>query len=221
MRAGVLLAVGFLLGMRHATDADHLVALSTLAGRVRNLRGALLLGTTWGVGHTAAILLAGGAIVLFDLTIPPHVGLGLEMAVAAMLILLGLLNLTRRPHPTGGREPGQPRLPNGGWRPLAIGVVHGLAGSGALALLVLATLPSPLWAVIYLAVFCGGTILGMSVLTAVMAVPLAAVARRSDRVQRLTARLSGGLSLALGLVLAYRLGVVDGLFSGAPHWAPR
>jgi len=220
MRVGALLVVGFLLGMRHATDADHLVALSTLAGRVRNLRGALLLGTTWGIGHTAAILLAGGAIVLCDLTVPPHVGLGLEMAVAAMLIGLGVFNLAGRRRAPAPAEGNRARLSRAGWRPLAIGMVHGLAGSGALALLVMATLPGPLWAVIYLAVFCGGTILGMTVLTAALAVPLAAAARRSARVERLTARLSGALSLAMGLALAYRLGVIDGLFSRAPHWVP-
>jgi high-affinity nickel-transport protein len=220
MRAGALLAVGFLLGMRHATDADHLVAVSTVAARVRGVRGALGLGALWGIGHMATILIAGGAIVLFDLTVPPHVGLSLEMGVAAMLIVLGSLNLAGRRAPNARPEAGGEQRPRSRWRPLAIGMIHGLAGSAALALLVLATLPGPLWAAVYLAVFCAGTILGMMVLTAAMVVPLAAATRRFAQLERLINRLSGGLSLALGLVLAYQVGVVDGLFSRAPHWTP-
>jgi high-affinity nickel-transport protein len=214
------LAFGFVMGIRHATDPDHVVAVTTIACRQRGLRGALALGALWGVGHTLTILIVGGAIILFDEVIPPRLGLCLEMAVAGMLILLGALNLRR-----GGRPsryvPDVRAPPSQAWRPLAIGVVHGMAGSAAVALLVLATIRETIWAITYLAIFGAGTVLGMMLMTTVMTMPLAAASRRFGSVERVAARLTGALSLAFGLALAYRLGVVDGLFTGAPHWTPQ
>src|SRR5579872_2398307 len=107
------LLLGFFLGMRHATDADHVVAVSTIVSRERTVRNAALIGIFWGIGHTLTLLLVGGAIVLFGLVIPPRLGLSLELSVALMLILLGLLNLksftrwirqTARADVTHGRE---------------------------------------------------------------------------------------------------------------------
>ncbi len=217
-----LLAIGFLLGMRHATDADHVVAVTTIVCRQRGLRGAMAVGALWGLGHTVTMLAVGGAIILYDVVIPPRLGLCLEMAVAGMLILLGVVNL----RPMGRRDRGpadeqMARTRTTRWRPLAIGLVHGLAGSAAVALLVLATIRQAMWAIIYLALFGVGTVLGMIFLTTMMTMPLAAAARRFGALEPVAAKLTGALSLAFGLVLAYRLGVVDGLFTGAPHWTPQ
>ena len=85
--------LGFSLGMRHATDPDHVVAVATIVSRERSLRGAALLGSLWGVGHTLTIVLVGSAIILFGVVIPPRVGLGMELSVALMLVLLGGFNL--------------------------------------------------------------------------------------------------------------------------------
>lgn len=222
MSRTALLALGFFLGMRHATDADHVVAVTTIACRQRGLRGAAAIGALWGLGHTVTILLVGGAIILFDVEIPPWLGLCLEMAVAGMLILLGALNLRREVRPVKDGAYVHARDPRStAWRPLVIGVVHGLAGSAAVALLVLATIREPVWAITYLAIFGGGTVLGMMLMTTMMTMPLAAASRRIGSFERLIARLTGALSLAFGLALAYRLGVVDGLFTGAPHWSPQ
>lgn len=212
-----LLTVSLLLGMRHATDADHVVAVTTIVCRQRGLRGVVAIGALWGLGHTVTILIVGGAIILFGVVVPPRLGLCLEMAVAGMLILLGALNLR------GGARPArdlahvhastsQPV----GWRPLAIGVVHGLAGSAAVALLVLTTIREPVWAIIYLAIFGVGTVLGMMLMTTLMTMPLAAASRRFGSLERVATKLTGALSVAFGLALAYRLGFVDGLFTGAP-----
>ncbi len=215
-----LLALGFVLGMRHATDADHVVAVTTLIGRQRGLRGATALGALWGLGHTATILVVGGAIVLFDVVIPPRLGLFLEISVAGMLIVLGAVNLRRGWRRC--RDAPDPHAPlRLRWRPVAIGVVHGLAGSAAVALLVVATIRDPFWAMTYLAMFGVGTLLGMMLMTTAMTLPLAAASRRFGALERLTARLTGALSLAFGLALAYRLGFVDGLFTGTPVWTPR
>lgn len=221
-----LLALGFFLGMRHATDADHVVAVTTIVCRERAARSAMAIGALWGVGHTVTILIVGGAIILFGAVIPPRLGLTLEMAVAVMLILLGMLNLLGpgrasdavphiQSHSMGADTHRRHHL-----RPLVIGVVHGLAGSAAVALLVLATIHRPLWAIVYLGIFGAGTVLGMMLLTTAMMMPLAAASRRFGVIERVTARVTGALSLAFGLFLFYRLGIVDGLFTHAPRWTP-
>src|ERR1700723_876076 len=89
-----VIGVGFLLGVRHATDPDHVIAVSTIVSRQRSVRQAGLIGVLWGVGHTITIFLVGVAIILFNLAIPTRIGLAMELAVGLMLILLGVLNLT-------------------------------------------------------------------------------------------------------------------------------
>jgi len=218
MSPAALLGLSVLLGMRHATDADHVIAVTTIVSRQLGLRRAAAVGALWGLGHTATILVVGGAIVLLGVVISPQLGLWLEMGVAGMLILLGALNLRGG----GAPEHDLTQVPASksqeiGWRPLAVGVVHGLAGSAAVALLVLSTFREPVWAILYLAIFGLGTVLGMMLVTSAMTMPLAAATRRFTSLERVTAKLTGALSLAFGLALAYRLGVVDGLFTAAPR----
>ncbi|HEV8310746.1 MAG TPA: high-affinity nickel-transport family protein [Methylomirabilota bacterium] len=241
--------LGFFLGMRHATDPDHVIAVGTIVSRQRTIRGAVLVGLLWGVGHGLTILVVGSAIVLFGLVIPPRLGLGMELGVAFVLIGLGLWTLRdvfrstgpvaapdlhSHPHGHGvyvhehphGHGPGAhghlegQTLPT--WldrtlgraglarilRPVLIGLVHGLAGSAAVALLVLATIRHPLWAVAYLLVFGLGTIAGMMLITTLVAVPFAYSARRLGRANRGLAIASGVLSLAFGGFLAYQLAFV-------------
>jgi high-affinity nickel-transport protein len=205
-----LILLGFFLGMRHATDPDHVIAVTTIVSRHRTMRGASVIGLAWGLGHTATILGVGGAIVLLGWVIPPRVELGLELGVAAMLVLLGVANLRRAPAQPDDTQPAAALLT----RPLAIGVVHGLAGSAAATLLVLTVIQEPAWALAYLALFGAGTIAGMMLITVLVAVPFAATGGREHRAHprlRLGASL---LSIGFGLFLAYRVGVVDGLFLG-------
>jgi high-affinity nickel-transport protein len=216
-----LLLLGFVLGMRHATDADHVVAVTTIVSRDRSLRGAAVIGSLWGLGHTATVFVVGSAIILFDLVIPPRVGLGFELAVGAMLVLLGVVTFrggTRRAHAAHGRAVGDRAF----WplRPLTVGIVHGLAGSAAVALLVLGTIRQPGWAVAYLGVFGAGTIAGMVLITTALALPLRAAAERSARRERWLAIAAGALSVALGVLVVYRVGFVDGLFLREVHWTP-
>lgn len=228
-----ILALGFFLGMRHATDSDHVIAVTTIVSRERSPRSALWIGALWGLGHSATILLVGGAIVLFGWVIPPRVGLSMEMSVAVMLIVLGVLNLSAalsrikqvaHEHRHGAREsePGSPShgRVRGPLRPVVIGVVHGLAGSAAVALLVLATIQSASMALLYLGVFGAGTVAGMMLLTALMALPIKALSRRYGNQELLLARATGVLSIAFGLFLAYQIGFADGLFVGTPKWDP-
>lgn len=227
--------LGFFLGVRHATDADHVVAITTIVCREPTPRNAMKVGVFWGIGHTLTILAVGGAIIMFGLVVPPGAALMMELAVAAMLIALGGLNVisairrrSRSTHPHGHAHASHAcdgddtsalpvvasvRLAHGRrfmrttLRPLAIGVVHGLAGSAAIALLVLTTIRDTLRAMLYLLVFGGGTVLGMMLLTTAMTVPIGFASRRIGSLDRIMAAVTGAVSLAFGLFLVYQHGL--------------
>jgi high-affinity nickel-transport protein len=207
-----ILFLGVILGMRHATDADHVVAVTTIVTRQRSVADAMRIGALWGVGHTLTILLVGGAIIVLGVVIPPRLGLAMEFAVAVMLVGLGTYNLLGR----GGAA-----APPSAARPMLVGVVHGLAGSAAIALLVLTTIPEPRWALGYLLLFGLGTIGGMLGVTGAVAAPMALTVRRCDKLNRSLQLVSGTLSVALGLALAAQLALVDGLFAATPTWVPQ
>ena len=200
------------LGMRHATDADHVVAVTTIVSRERSLMRAGGIGALWGLGHTLTLFAVGGAIIGLRLTLTPRVGLALEFAVALMLVALGLLNLfdVRLRHH---------RLADA--RPLLVGAVHGLAGSAAAVLLVLPLIGDVRWAVLYLLVFGLGTMVGMALVTLALAAPAAMAATRMQRFGRTVRLASGTLSIAFGLWLACGIVVDDGLFGPAPQWTPK
>ncbi|MCC7000616.1 MAG: HupE/UreJ family protein [Gemmatimonadaceae bacterium] len=204
--------LGALLGLRHATDADHVVAVTAIVARERSLKRAAWVGALWGIGHTLTLVLVGGAIVAFRLVIPPRVGLGLEFGVALMLILLGFNNLRRHSH-DAPQESGRAR-------PLLVGLVHGLAGSAAVALLVLATIRGTLEALAYLFVFGLGTIAGMVAVTVILAAPALYAGHKVARFQTGIRVAAGALSIAFGLLLARELIVEGGLFSAVPTWDP-
>jgi hypothetical protein len=208
-----LMALGFLLGMRHATDPDHVIAVTTIVDRQKSASGAATIGAAWGLGHTLTILVVGGGIILFGWVIPPSIGLSMEFSVGLMLIVLGIMNLTGVM-----RRMADSRLMR--VRPLVVGVVHGLAGSAAVALLILTTIRNPEWALWYLLVFGLGTIVGMMLMTAVIVVPFTRTSHHFARVGGGLRIASGVVSIAFGLFIAYRVGVVDGLFAGSPAWTP-
>src|SRR3954467_6934657 len=184
---------GSLLGMRHALEPDHLAAVSTLVTRERNSAKAALLGVCWGLGHTAGLVVVGAALVFLRAELPERVANLFELAVAIMLIVLGsrtVLQTFRQqqpshPHQHGfavHRHSGLPaHVHIGAWtlarRPLLIGAIHGLAGSGALTALVLTTLPSTAARLTYMIVFGLGSTLGMAALSGLLGWPLARAGR--------------------------------------------
>ena len=194
-----------LLGMRHATDADHIVAVTTIVNREHGARRSSRIGVLWGLGHTLTIVVAGSAIILFKFAFSARVGLSMEFCVAIMLMVLGLLNLTNR----GAAKGGLPQL-----RPFVVGIVHGMAGSAAATLLILPFIDDVRWAVLYLAVFGFGTIVGMTMVTVAIAAPAAYAGNRLAGLQRGMRLASGVVSLAFGAYLGYKIGFVDGLFIG-------
>ena len=260
-----IIALGFFLGMRHATDPDHVIAVTTIVSRQRNVRYAALIGLLWGLGHTITIFIVGSAIILFGLVIPPRIGLTMELSVGLMLILLGILSLSgitrwitesftplrsgqdthshghgdyshshEQGHMTGKHGYSEDATPVS-WmdrtlgsmdfyqvlRPLVVGVVHGLAGSAAIALLVLTTIRVPGWAVLYLLVFGIGTVGGMMLITAAIAVPFTFSENRFARLHRGLGLASGLVSLIFGLFIVYQMGFANGLFAQTPKWVPR
>jgi high-affinity nickel-transport protein len=255
--------LGFFLGMRHATDPDHVIAVTTIAARQKTASGATAIGAAWGLGHTLTILVVGGGIILFGWVIPPRLGLSMEFSVGVTLILLGIMNLTGvmrwlvgcplgrgavhqhvHPHSHGDyvhthahshdpeAHPHKPERTPLSWldrrfgridlyqfvRPLVVGVVHGLAGSAAVALLVLTTIPNPRWALWYLLVFGLGTILGMMLMTTAIVLPFSQTNARFSSLGGGLRIASGVISLGFGLLIAYHTGFASGLFTGNPSW---
>jgi high-affinity nickel-transport protein len=227
-----IIIFGFFLGMRHATDADHVVAVTTFVSRERSVRAAASIGMIWGLGHSLTVAFVGGAITFFGLVISPRLGMSLEFCVALMLIILGLINLKAIVHWARGNavnsdpvRESDTEIALRGWldgrlgrlgprqimRPFIVGIVHGLAGSASLALLVLPLIQKPAWAAAYLIIFGVGTIAGMTVITAAIAWPCASLATRSSSLGRKLAAASGMLSLGFGLFLVYDIGFVHHL----------
>jgi ABC-type nickel/cobalt efflux system permease component RcnA len=262
-----ILAVGFFLGMRHATDPDHVIAVTTIVSNQRNRMRAALIGAFWGVGHTVTIFVVGAGIILFDLVIPVRVGLSMELCVAVMLIVLGLMNVAGflrsmpagsihdhdeekvihshphshgdyiHSHPHAHQPEAHPHPPDQtplAWldrafgriglyqylRPFVVGVVHGLAGSAAVALLVLTTIRNFHWAIVYLLVFGVGTIAGMMLITMSIASAFSMVGKGRQKFSHRLALASGLLSLIFGLLVAYQILFVNGLFTTHARWTP-
>lgn len=197
-----------LLGMRHATDADHIVAVTTIASRERSVWKAGGIGALWGVGHTLTIFLVGGTIILFKVAFSARLGLSMELTVAIMLVVLGLLNLFNVQTKPSALST---------MRPLFVGIVHGLAGSAAATLLILPLIDDPRWAVLYLVVFGFGTIVGMASITLAIAAPSVLASARVGNMQHSLRVVSGAVSLLFGVYLAHKIGFTDGLFLGNPR----
>lgn len=238
--------LGFVLGMQHATDPDHLVALATILTRERRFSDGARLGLLWGVGHAAMLMAAGGLLVALGARLGPGTSAGLELLVAAMIVGLGALRLRdalhglgvggpghllakhehdgraafhSHAHAHGGQHHAHPHVHpsrrllavlegarrRAAGRAVLIGVVHGLAGTAAVSLLVLTTMPSALAGFVYLAVFGLGTIVGMLSLTAVLAWPVSMAYR--FRLAHRALALGSGLG-AIGFGVVYALNAV-------------
>ena len=262
-----IIAVGFFLWMRHATDPDHVIAVTTIVSRQRNLFKAALTGVFWGIGHTLTIFAVGSLIILFDVVIPARIGLSMEFSVGLMLIVLGAMNIVSFLRSTrtiaAVREDAERVIHSHAhahgevvhnhahehateihvhshgdsltWldrmfgkigfyrqvRPLVIGIVHGLAGSAAVALLILTTIRNPRWAMVYLLVFGAGTVGGMMLITMSIASAFRFFEKKNEQFSHWLGLASGLVSLGFGLFLAYQIGFGNGLFSGHPQWTPR
>lgn len=229
------LALGLALGIKHALDADHVVAVSTIVSHYRNPLRAALVGAFWGIGHTTTLLLVGIAVIGFKLVIPDQLALSMEFLVGVVLFALGVQILWqyfpkkkhththdhgRQIHKHGhihtrkeGGEEIQHHTPRQ-HRSLFLGMIHGLAGSAALMLLVLTSIQTPVEGVIYILVFGVGSILGMMVISTLIGLPFALSAERFAFLNHTIKFMAGALSATLGIFLMVDIGFAKGLFFG-------
>ena len=233
-----VLAVGLVFGLKHATEVDHVVAVSTIVSQQRNVWRSTLVGAMWGAGHTASLLITGAVVLSLRIAIPERVSNWLEFGVALMIIGLGAIALWRsllkrndvhvhehshdgvshvhihfhdsetRHHAAG---PHNHAVSAVGFKPILIGAVHGLAGSGALTLLVLTQIDSALVGFFYLAIFGLGSIVGMMLMSGLIGLPFALTARNIGQVHRHLQTTAAALSIAFGLWYAYVTGFASGL----------
>ncbi len=233
------LGLGFLLGLKHATEADHLVAVTTIVSEQKSIWRSALVGGLWGVGHTASLLAAGVLVIILGVAIPESLAAVLEFAVALMIVFLGsrVLYLTLRKrtnvhvhsHMHGGRQhshfhfhnhsdahaadhherslaPDHHRAGLSGWRPILVGMIHGLAGSAVLTLLVLTEIVrngSRAMGMAYLLVFGIGSIGGMLMMSTLISLPLVLTTRRFQRIETPMRLLVSISSIAFGLYYAW------------------
>ncbi|MCA1634748.1 MAG: sulfite exporter TauE/SafE family protein [Acidobacteria bacterium] len=241
--AFALLGLGLVFGLKHATEVDHVVAVSTIVSEHRSIWRAAIVGGLWGAGHTASLVVVGVFVLTLRIAIPERVAGWLEFGVALMIIALGASALGRalrgmadvhlHRHRHGGVEHAHVHFHEHGTeqageltgetaghthavtriglKPVLVGAMHGLAGSAALTLLVLAQIDSVVLGLLYLAVFGAGSILGMMLMSGLVGLPFALGARRVGRVSYGLQVAIGALSFVFGLWYAYRTGVTNGL----------
>ncbi|MBO8164113.1 MAG: sulfite exporter TauE/SafE family protein [Brevibacillus sp.] len=224
-----ILLLGFWLGIKHAIEPDHVIAVSTIASRSRNLWRSSLAGVYWGIGHTATLFIVGIILILMKSSIPDKWAMSLEFTVGVMLVGLGLSNaLLLHRH---GQQPETRRMIESRrgaplsfstfkehqhddlsyWKSAGIGLVHGLAGSAALVLLTMELVPSVWAGALYILCFGAGTVLGMLLFTTVLGIPFVLTVNRT-RLNTVLTQLTGVISIVFGLYYMYNLGVTEGLF---------
>lgn len=241
LSAFALLGLGLVFGLKHATEADHIVAVSTIVSEQRSLLRSALVGALWGVGHTASLIFVGIIVLALRVAVPESIAHWLEFGVALMIIGLGtsalLRALSRRRadvhlhqhkhdgvshvhihfHEHGTEHTGavaahSHAVSKIGFKPLLVGAMHGLAGSAALTLLVLTQINSTALGLLYLAVFGIGSIVGMLLMSGLIGLPFAFSARRFNGVHYGLQTVAGALSIVFGLWYAYQTGIASGLW---------
>lgn len=223
---GWILSLGFLLGLRHATEADHLAAVSTIVADCKSLFGAAFVGGLWGLGHTISLVVAGIFVLILNFQISEQIEKILESGVGVMLVLLGL-NVLRKivqggrlhfhahnhgqithahPHIHERGEKTEPDSHHGltfSPRAVIIGMIHGLAGSAALMLLVIPTIESKATGLLYIIIFGFGSIVGMMLMSFLVGLPFRWTAAKFNNFNLVLQCVAGLLSVGIGLKVVY------------------
>ncbi len=226
------LALGLLLGVEHAFDADHVMAVSTMVSQHRSLPRTSLVGIIWGLGHTTTLFLVGLVVILFKVTIPDRLALSMELAVGLVLVTLGgsvvkgyvagrvhahthrhgdTVHVHFHSHAASQEHDHAHPLPDHR-RTLIVGMIHGLAGSAALMLLVLATIRTPALGLLYILIFGLGSILGMLGISTLLGLPFVLTIDRSTGIHRTLRLAVGSASIAYGVWIMTHVAMGQGLF---------
>ncbi len=227
-----LLGLGLLFGLKHATEVDHVLAVSTIASQQRNVLRSALVGALWGAGHTASLLIVGVIVLCLRIAIPESVSRWLELGVALMIIGLGTAALWRALrnrsdvhvhehshegvshvhihfHESETRHKAERKHSHAvsavGIKPVLIGMMHGLAGSGALTLLVLTQISSIWMGFLYLVVFGLGSIVGMLLMSGLIGLPFALTSRSLSSLHHRMQMAAAVVSIVFGFWYAYRI----------------
>lgn len=210
-----ILLLGFLLGIKHAIEPDHIIAVSTIASESKNLKRSIFAGVYWGIGHTATLFIVGMFLIVAKNTITDTVALSLEFIVGIMLVSLGLNSILafmkhRHHHPHSHDIPAKKRKSRTHFKSFFIGLIHGLAGSAAMVLLTMSTVSTAWQGAIYILIFGCGTVVGMLSFSTVIGIPF--VITSGKQLNSYLNNLAGIISILFGIYYMYNLGVNEGLF---------
>lgn len=222
-----ILGIGFILGIKHAIEPDHVIAVSTIASQTKKLWRSSLAGVFWGLGHTATLFIIGVIIIIMKGEIPEKWAMSLEFLVGIMLVYLGITtirsfkNLHTQKHEHDGEvhkhlhvssnDHQHPQKNVSYFKSMFIGFVHGLAGSGAMVLLTMSTVNSALEGAVYILIFGAGTVIGMLFFTTLIGIPFVLSSKKLT-LNKLLTQVTGGISTAFGIYYMYNLGISEGLF---------
>jgi len=230
----LILTLGFVIGIQHATEADHVAAVATLVGKNKRLRNASLLGVFWGAGHTATLVAAGTVVMLFAVSIPSKLANILELGVGIMLVTLGLSVVRKiwnikpldyffgifslkhtHPHLHNDHihihEHEHDEAHTHSHKSILVGMVHGLAGSGALMLIVLSTVDSIMMGLLYILLFGIGSIIGMLGISTALGLPFVFTAKKYTNINKYIRVIAASISIALGILIIYEIGFTERL----------
>lgn len=201
----IVLLMGLVLGIKHAMEPDHVIAVSTIVSRTKKLFTACLVGVSWGIGHTLTLFVVGMIFILMKKEIPSDLAKYLEFAVGIMLVYLGISNFffTKKEHDHGHTHTHEN---TSHLKSILIGSVHGLSGSAALILLTMATIEHPLQGALYIALFGVGTIIGMMISTLVIGIPFA-MSSKNKKLNQIFTKSAGLVSILFGIYYMYSVGV--------------
>lgn len=211
-----ILLLGFLLGIKHAIEPDHVIAVSTIASESKSLKRSIFAGVYWGIGHTATLFIVGMVLIVAKNTITDTVALSLEFIVGIMLVSLGLNSIVafmkhRHHHQESPTISTHQEKNRTHFKSFFIGLIHGLAGSAAMVLLTMSTVSTAWQGALYILIFGCGTVVGMLSFSTVIGIPF--VLTSGKQLNRHLNNLAGIISILFGIYYMYNLGVNEGLFS--------
>ena len=222
----LLLGLGFLLGLEHAFEPDHVVAVSSLIAKHKTLKRTTILGTLWGLGHTTTLFLVGIIVLTLKLSIPETIASSLEFIVGIVIILLGIFVIKdvigNKKHIHIHTHDNKPHMHFHSHKntdshvhyhkSFSVGLIHGMAGSAALMLLVLSTMNSIILGILYILIFGIGSIIGMAIVGGLISLPFIYTSKKSTSINTGIQYATGIVSIGFGSFLLFKIGYLEGLF---------